>query len=59
MDGIKANLISKLERNVHHGPTHDEKEDEFIDLKGEKLLMCFGGFIPEYNNAHLRKSAHV
>lgn len=53
MDGIKVNLISK--RNGHHGPTYDE----FIDLKGEKLLICIGGFIPEYKNAHLRNSAHV
>lgn len=55
-----GNLLSlKFERNDHHGPTHDEKKDTFLDLKGEKLLMCIAGFIHVYTNAHLRKSAHV
>lgn len=54
-----GNPISlRFERSCHHGPTHDDKKD-FLDLKGEKLLMCIAGFIHEYTNSHLRKSAHV
>ena len=43
-----GNPISlRFERSCHHGPTHDDKK-EFLDLKGEKLLMCIAGFIHEY-----------